>query len=76
MPTASAIKAYETARDLLWQEQFELSGASTQPCDWKKLEPLLDEAAAMRKTFCSNWNLSLTDTIEQQLADMRWAQSH
>ena len=73
MPPTSAIIAFETARDLLWQEQFELSGASTQLCDWPKLEALLDESQAMRKAFCQNWGLSFTSTIEQQLADMRWA---
>lgn len=70
MIPSSAITAFTTARDLLWQERYALS--KSLPCDWERLEPLLDESMLMRRTFCENWGLSLTSTIEQQLADMRW----
>lgn len=67
MLTEEIVKQFEAARAAYWKERG----------DWMdKYDEIQEREACRCVEFARDHGLSLNDSIEQQIADWRWKQTH
>ena len=67
MLTEEIVKQFEAARAAYWKEYGDW---------WDKYHEIQERERTRRAEFVKEYNLSLQDNIEQQIADWRWKQTH